>query len=297
MRAQMPQQVFCDLLRASWRTDHNRLVTIGLLVGVVFWPFWLYDIIKGTLHGGASLLLTAAFGLGLYQLWMQRQSLRRLSASSEDRWLGHLILIGGIGATPFAAFTEWSQKLIWLMILVGIAVSTWGCSFFSKYLASVFLIAVGLFPQPTAVGQAVWEVFTPPEMLERLMAWSGGIGLRLIGQAAEVERAIITLPGGSVEVDWGCSGYDLASIAAVTSLLMALFFKQSFWKSSYILAVGIGLALGANVPRIVLMAMAAAYWGHESFEFWHGFWGGQIFLSLLFSVHYYAVMAIIRWRT
>ncbi|MGB3299251.1 MAG: cyanoexosortase C [Phormidesmis sp.] len=297
MKTQIPKRIFNDLLQASLRTRHSRLVTLGLLIGFIFWPVWLYDVIQGTLQGAASLLLTAAFALGIYQLWVQRSALSRLRASSEDRWLGHLILIAGIGVVPFAASTEWSQKLIWLMILVGIALSTWGLSFFSRCPASIFLIALGLFPQPTAVGKTLWEAFTPPAMLERFMAWSGGVGLRLIGQSAEANWTIITLPGGSVDVNWGCSGYDLACIAAVASLLMALFFKQSFWKSSLILAMGIAVALVANVPRIMLVAMASAYWGEESFEFWHGFWGGQIFLSLLFSVHYYIVMAIVKRRS
>lgn len=297
MKAQIPKHIFNDLLQAGLRTHHSRLITLGLLVGFVFWPLWLYDVIQGTLQGAASLLLTAAFALGFYQLWVQRRPLSRLSASSEDRWLGHLILIAGIGAVPFAAFTEWSQKLIWLMILVGIALSTWGVSFFSRYPAPVVLIALGLFPQPTMVGKSLWEAFTPPAMLERFMAWSGGVGLRLIGQSAEVNWTLITLPGGTVDVNWGCSGYDLACIAAVASLLMALFFKQPFWKSSLILMAGVAVALVANIPRIMLMAMASAYWGHESFEFWHGFWGGQIFLSLLFSVHYYMVMAIVGRRS
>ncbi|NJL49272.1 MAG: exosortase/archaeosortase family protein [Leptolyngbyaceae cyanobacterium SM2_5_2] len=125
------------------------------------------------------------------------------------------------------------------------------------------------------------------------MAWLGGVGLRLIGQAAEVNQTLISLPAGTVRVDWGCSGYDLACIAAVASLLMGLYFNQSFWNTVALIIVGIMLALVANIPRIMLMTMAAAYWGPESFEFWHGFWGGQIFLTILFTVHYYVVMALI----
>lgn len=296
MNLQIPADSFRTLWKQSMKTYHSRLVTVGICVGLLFWPFWIYDVVLGTLNGAASLLLVSAFGLGLYQLWLQRSALFRLRASNEDRWLGHLIIIIGISAAPFCAFSEWSQKLIWVFILVGVAISSWGVSFFGKYPASTFLIAVGLFPQPTAVGKAIWEVFTPPEMLERFMAWIGSVGLNMIGQVAEADRTLIILPGGTVRVDWGCSGYDLACIAAVASLLMALFFKQSFVKSCLIIAVGIVLALIANVPRIMLMSMASAYWGPESFEFWHGFWGGQIFLSILFTVHYYAVMALVKHR-
>ena len=268
------------LVKQGLRNTHNRLVMAGLFVGVVFLPFWLYDIILGTIHGAASLLMVSALALGLHQLWRQRHHLAKLLVPSEDRWLGHLIILVGLGAAPFCATAEWSQKLIWVMILCGIAISTWGFAFFPKYPAPVFLIAVGLFPQPTAVGKAVWDVFTPPEALERFMAWCGGIGLNLIGQTATVDWTLISLPAGTVRVDWGCSGYDLACIAAVASLLMGLFFKQSFWKTSLLVLVGIILAMIANIPRIMLMSMADAYWGPESFEFWQGFWGGQIFVSI-----------------
>lgn len=297
MKTQASMEIGLALLQQGLKSNHTRLVSAGLLVGFVFLPFWLHDIIVGTLHGAASLLLVSAFVLGLYQLWSQRDRLALLTVSSEDRWLGHMIIVVGIGVAPFCAFTEWSQKLIWVIILGGIAISSWGLSFFGKYLASVFLIVVGLFPQPTAVGKALWEVFTPPEILERFMAWCGGIGLNLIGQTATVDWTQISLPAGAVRVDWGCSGYDLACIAAVTSLLMGLFFKQAFGKTILLILVGIALALIANIPRIMLMTMAEAYWGKESFEFWHGFWGGQIFLSVLFTVHYYAVMALIKGQS
>ena len=294
MNIRFPINSFQSFLRWGLKNYHNRLVTAGLLVGLIFWPLWLYDIILGTFHGAASLLLLSAFALGVYQLWLQRNSLGKLAANSEDIWLGHTIILMGIGATPLCAFAEWSQKVIWLMILSGIALSTWGTAFFTKHLAPTFLIAIGLFPQPTTVGKAVWEVFTPPEMLERFMAWSGAIGLNLIRQPAVSDWTYITLAGSTVRVDWGCSGYDLACIAAVASLLMALLFKQSFAKSCVIILLGIALALIANVPRIMLMTMAESYWGPESFEFWHGFWGGQIFLSILFTAHYYAVMAVVK---
>ncbi|NJL49273.1 MAG: hypothetical protein HC929_19745 [Leptolyngbyaceae cyanobacterium SM2_5_2] len=144
------------------KTYHGRLVLAGLGVGLIYLPFWLYDIILGTINGAASLLLVSASGLGLYQLWTQRHSLAQLTASSEDRWLGHLIIWVGLGAAPFGFGAEWSQKLIWLMILAGIAISTWGLGVFSRYPAAIFLTAVGLFPQPTTVGKAVWDAFTPP---------------------------------------------------------------------------------------------------------------------------------------
>lgn len=288
---------FNNLLHKGLATPHNRIVTCGLLVGLVYSPFWLYDILLGTLNGAASLLMVAAVALGGYRLWQQRQVLAKLTVSDEDRFLGHLIIAGGIALSPFCFFSEWSQKLVWMLILVGIALSSWGLKFFRRYPIPVFLITLGFFPQPTVVGHAVWSAFTPPELLERIMAWSGGLGLQAIGQPATITDAIITLPGGAVRVDWGCSGFDMASIIAVASLVLGLLLKQSLPKVTLMVIIGVVLALLANVPRIMLMAMAEAYWGKASFEFWHGFWGGQIFSTILFTIYYYVVMAIIKGRS
>ena len=86
----------------------------------------------------------------------------------------------------------------------------------------------------------------------------------------------------------------MATIIAVASLVLGLFLKQSLPKVALMTTLGVILALLANIPRIMLMAMAEAYWGKASFEFWHGFWGGQIFSSILFTIYYYVVMAVIK---
>lgn len=283
-----------NLLQQSWKTPHNRLVTCGLLVGMCYLPFWLQDLVMGTLHGAASLLMVAAIGLGLQRLWMQRSALSQMIATEEDRLLGHLMIGSGVIAAPFCFFSEWSQRLVWMLILAGIACSTWGIEFFRKYPLPTFLIVMGLFPQPTVVGKMVWETFTPPQMLQRSMAWIGGVGLRAIGQAATVHNTIITLPGGSVDVNWGCSGFDMATIMATASLVLGLFLKQSFPKVVGLVVIGVMLALVANIPRIVLLAMSEAYWGRSTFEFWHGPWGGQIFSTIMFTIYYYIVMAVIK---
>lgn len=294
---QKVRQTINYLLHQSVKTPHNLIVACGLLVGLCYLPFWLADLVIGTLHGAASLLMVAAIGLGLYQLWCNRHHLAKLNASDADEWLGHIIVVGGALLSPFCFFTEWSQRLIWILILVGIACSSWGMQFFQRYPIPTFLIGMGLFPQPTVVGKAIWETFTPPQMLERFMAWSGSLGLQAIGQSATVTNTIISLPGGAVDVAWGCSGFDMATIIAVASLVLALFLKQPLPKVIVLMMFGVILALLANIPRIMLMAMAEVYWGKAAFEFWHGFWGGQIFSTILFTIYYYVVMAVVKQRS
>lgn len=251
----------------------------------------------GTLNGAASLLMVSTTVFGLYLLWQQRQPLAKLQASAEDRWLGHLIVGGGIGLAPFCYFSEWSQKLVWVLILVGIACSIWGIRFFKQYALPAVLVAIGFFPEPTTFGRLVWRAFLPPDILERFMAWSGGLGLQFIGQPATVADTVITLPSGAVQVNWGCSGFDMASIMALTGLLLGFFLKQKTSKVMLIVGLGAVLALCANIPRIMLMAIAAAYWGEEAFHFWHGFWGGQIFSTILMTIYYYVLMAVVNRRS
>ena len=285
------------LRRHSFKTLHNALVTVGLLVGAVYLPFWLNDILSGTLNGAASLLMVALIGLGLHRIWQQRSHLATLSAEADDRLIGHLLMGCGVAIAPFCFASEWAQKLCWMLILVGIASSTWGIQFFRFYALPTFLIGAGLFPQPTLMGQTLWQAFTPPHALENFMAWSGGLGLQAIGQSVKVTETMITLPGGTVRVDWGCSGFDMATIMAVASLVLGLFFRQSWQKILLMISIGVSLALLANIPRIMLMAYAYATWGKASFHFWHGTWGGQIFSTILFTIYYYAAMAIIKQRS
>ncbi|MBE9179507.1 cyanoexosortase C [Oculatella sp. LEGE 06141] len=286
-----------SLLHQSLKNTHNRIVALGLLASLCYFPAWLADLVIGTLHGSASVLMVLAIAYGVFHIRSDRRYLTKLKADSEERFLGYLLIGSAILMIPFGFYAEWAQRLIWMIILAGIACSTWGIHFFKRYPLPVFMIVLGLFPQPTIVSKAVWEAFTPPQMLERLMAWSGTLGLRAIGQQAERVNTIISLPAGSVDVAWGCSGFDMATIMAIASLLLGLFLKQKLPKVVLMIGIGVGLALLANIPRIMLMAMAEAYWGKASFEFWHGFWGGQIFSSILFTIYYYVVMAMVKRRS
>jgi exosortase len=285
------------LRQNSFKTLHNGLVTMGLLVGAVYLPFWIGDVLSGTLHGAASILMVTLIGLGVHRLWQKRSHLATLDAEADDRLIGHLLIGSGVAIAPFCLSSEWAQKLCWMLILVGIASSTWGIQFFRFYALPTFLIVVGLFPQPTLVGQTLWQTFTPPHALENFMAWSGGLGLRAIGQSVSVVGTVIKLPGGSVDVNWGCSGFDMVTIMVVASLVLGLFFQQSWQKILLMISIGAFLALLANIPRIMLMAYAYAVWGKPAFHFWHGTWGGQIFSTILFTIYYYAAMAIVKRRS
>jgi exosortase len=231
--------------------------------------------------------------LGLNELWKQRHQLAEMKAADEDRLLGHLLVLSGIVLFPFCRFAIWPQALLWLLVLVGIACSTWGISFFKKYALSALLMVLSVYPRPNEMIKILLETFFPTSSLDHFSAWTGSLALRAIGQPAVANNTFISLPTGSVEVQWGCNGFSMAVNVAVIGLVLGLFLKQKVAKVIKLIMLGAVLAYVLNIPRIVLVTYAAVYWGPYWFNFWHHSWGAQIFVGAMFTVYYYIAMWMI----
>ncbi|GAB4376638.1 MAG: hypothetical protein Kow00121_24040 [Elainellaceae cyanobacterium] len=276
-----------SLLR--FRTWHDWIVSAGLIVVIGYLISRCVDILHNTWQGSSGMLIIGAIALGVQQLWNDRHHLAKLTATPEDQFLGYLLILSGIGLLPFNWSNPWIQALLCGLIWLGMICSRWGLSFFSRYSLPAALIAIGFIPQPTVVFQILWQTLTPPEFLERGMAWAATWGLTLIGQSATLKGTSILLPEGAVNVAYGCNGTYIALTMLVTSLLLGLWKQQPPLVIAKMVAIGVGLALVTNIPRIMLMTLASVYWGKEWFDFWHSSWGGQIFITLIFTVHYYWV--------
>ncbi|HEY9640883.1 MAG TPA: cyanoexosortase C [Coleofasciculaceae cyanobacterium] len=291
MNQQADRSVFKSLRRTL--TPHRLSVGVGLLL----LPYCLFSrfttVVDSVVNGYPSVLLLAV-ALGLSILWGQRRPLAALRASAEDRMLGGLLIFSTAAILPICQSSIWAQNLLGLLLLLGIACSCWGMSFFSKYALPAFLITLGLVHQPGILAKTLWQALTPPQFLERLMAWAGTMALNLIGQPATVQGTLITLPKGAVEVEWGCNGFFMAQTMAIASLVLGIWLHQSRSKILIMMILGSVLALIFNIPRIMLVTVAAVYWGKDWFRFWHGFWGGQIFVAFLFTVYYYGIMAVVK---
>jgi exosortase/archaeosortase family protein len=285
------------LLQEGIRTTHNRIVLAGLLIGLCYFPVWAGGLLVRAAQGSAGLpLIAAAVFLGFQQLWQHRQQIAQLKASEEDKLLGHTLIISGVVLFPFCRFEIWSQAVLWLLILVGIACSSWGVSFFRKYLLATVLMTLSVYPKPGVTAKLVWQMLTPPEFLEQIMANWGAAALRIIGYQASVAGTIVSLPEGGVDVDWGCNGFNMAFTIAAAGLILGLFLRLSTFRIVGVIIIGVILALIFNVPRIVLLTIASVYWGEDSFKFWHGPWGGQMFSGILLTVYYYIVMWVANYK-
>jgi exosortase/archaeosortase family protein len=284
-------------IRKSAKSAHGKIVLMGLFVGLCYLPVWLAGLVnRGPQSTDGFTLATCFVGLGFYCLWKARSQLSLLQASEEDRLLGYILIVSGALLFPFCRFAIWPQALLWLMILVGIACSTWGLRFFQQHQPLVVSALVSAYPQPTTTARLLWEAITPYQYLEQIMAQAGSWALRLCGMEANAVETFVTMPEGAVDIYWGCNGFDMALTTMAAGLIMGLLLKQNWHKIAVMIGLGALLSLIFNVPRIMLLAVASVYWGSSWFDFWHGPWGGQIFSGVLFTVYYYVVMGIVQQR-
>ena len=276
------------------KTTHGRFMLMGLVVGLAYLPVWLGYLVPRALRGkvGWFLVLSILFMAGL-ELWQRRHVFNTLKASEEDRALGYLLIVAGTVLFPFCRFAIWPQALLWLIIIVGMACSTWGLKVFTKFMLPTFFIGLTVYPRIGLISRGLWDFFVPDQGLERVMAWAGTGAMQTIGFPATQQGVFITFPEGAVEVGWGCNGLDMAITIAAAGFFMGLLYKQKRRQMIWLISTAAVIAMIANVPRLMLVTIAHVYWGPWWFDFWHGFWGGQIFSGVLFTGYYYVVEALV----
>lgn len=284
-----------DWLREKLKTNHGRIILLGLAAGLYYFLIWSIDLLVRAFHGSLGLFLIGGMvSLAFQSLWSQRKELNQMVALHEDRLLGHLMILAGFVIFPFCRFALWSQGLVWLVMLTGIVCSTWGTTFFNRYKLATLLLTLSIYPRPGETTTIIWQTFMPYQWLERRMAWGGTIGLQAIGQPAKVSGTIIFLDHGAVDVNFGCSGFHMAISVGIMGAVFGLFFKQRPHKIALLIIAGVVLALLFNIPRIMLMAIASVYWESYWFNFWHSSWGSQIFVGTLLTVYYYILMTVLK---
>lgn len=285
------------ILRAATRNSHRRYIALSCLVLFVYAFTFLVVQFQTLIEGGSDFILNVGFiALALRQLYYQRQELLAFKALSDDRFLGYCVLLFGCLLLLFFRFFQTStslQALAAMLIVIGMAMSTWGLEFFQRFWTAIALMLVGMYPDLAYITVRVFRLFTSDDLLERIMAWAGSLSLNLFGFNAIAETVYVRLPEGAVEVAPGCSGFDMALSTVGIGFLMGQFMHASGKRTAGVMFAGWALAMIFNVPRIMLLSIAAVYWGQDSFDFWHGPIGGQIFSGILFTVYYYVAMWMI----
>ncbi|PSN14655.1 hypothetical protein C7293_10625 [filamentous cyanobacterium CCT1] len=287
------QKQFQQALQWSLTTHHGCIVSLGLVAGLFYWHTYISFFIGDIWKGQSQVVLNLGFlYLGFHQFWTHRKELTSIAVLGDDRIIGHTLILAASLWLPFNGGSISLQAFLWMLILIGIAWSSFTPAVFGQFPLACLFVLAGFYPDWIWLSSQVILAITGPYQLENGMAWVSSIFLRSLGQTVEAQDRFINLPTGSVEVAPGCSGYDMAFVLAGTSVLWGLLAKQTLSRIILAAAIGIAIALILNIPRIMLMTFAAVYWGEDSFEFWHGGWGGQIFSTIMFTAYYYGAIAV-----
>jgi exosortase len=283
-----------EQLKHLGRTTHGRVVLLGMLAIACYFPTWGRVTWQVLAKGGSDFLINwGLMGLALREFWQHRGLISKMDAPPEDRWMGYAILGCGLAMIPMALNSASFQALLAAMIFGSLLLSQWGVAFFVRFPGSIVMLLFSLYPDMGYLANQIWRALTPHLLLERMTAGLASSGLQGIGFKAVAQDSLLSLPEGAVEVASGCSGFDMAFTLFAVGGLMGLYYRLKKRQTLAIMAVGVGLALAMNIPRVMLLAIASVYWGKASFEFWHGPVGGQMFAMVLFTIFHYMVMYVV----
>ncbi|TVP66408.1 MAG: cyanoexosortase C [Nodularia sp. (in: Bacteria)] len=277
----------------SLKTHHGRMLTLAGVAGLFYFPVWAGTLLSTILFGSAALLFNGGFlYLGLRKLWTQRETLRQMPVSGDERLIGHMLIVGSAFWLPFCRDSVSLQALIWLLVVVGVACSSFGFRIFWRYPVASLMILVSMYPNNVFLAERIFTSIIEPQVAENFTAWLGSIALQVIGQPAIAAKNFIVVGEKSIHVAYPCTGFDMAISLTGLSLWLGLTLKQVWWRISLAMVSGVAIAIVFNIPRVVVLVLAVLYWGKSTFDFWHGPWGGQIFSGIMFTVAYYVVFAI-----
>ncbi len=300
MQLQTAKNITINLFHESLRTSHSRFITLAALVSICYLPSWLGFLLNSIWHGQSYAILNlGALAVGAKVFLNHRQDLANVKVEEDDRFLGYALATAGmIALALFRGFHQplTLQYIATMMIFLGIIWSTWGIIIFRQFPFTLFLVLMGLYPNLYFVAFQISKFFTSEDSLEHVMAWAGSVGLNLIGYQSVAKATYVILPQGSIVIWPACSGFEMMFILAGVSVLVAKFMQLSWTKGFMLVLFGWSMAALMNVPRIMLLAIASIFWGKQSFDFWHGPIGGQIFSCLLFTLYYYGVMGILNYK-
>lgn len=265
----------------------SRLCTaLGLTVGLIYSVAWVKLLIHFSMGGSvfALLSLTSAY-LAFETLWKRRAELRALPQISRFQCrLGCGLILFGTALFVAGYSRLWSQAVGWAIVLVGLVLCQWGVGFWRSHRRAVMLMGLSLYPGIARVLETVWNAAIPG-FLERMTAKAATMVLQFGGQSASTEGVLIHLANSGVEVATGCNGLPTILAILWVGLLISCGLKS--WRRLMFLSFGIGLAFIFNAVRVAYLTLIAVYGSRESFEFWHGDWGAQIFIVPLFLVYYF----------
>ncbi len=210
-----------------------------------------------------------------YLLWEKRAAFR--SAPSENSWAGLvpfcggivLYLLGELGGEYYSLFIA-----SWL-IAVGYCWAIMGGPRL-KTIAFPVLFIIAMFPFPNFINN---------NLTLRLKLLSSHLGVKMLqfcGLSAYREGNVIDLGFTRLQVVDACSGLRFLLPLIVLGILLAHFYRASWWKRGVIVLMAIPLSILTNAMRVAGVGFLYPYFGPQVAEgFFHDLSGWIVFMASL----------------
>ena len=234
---------------------------VVLLAGVGAWSYW--GTIDRIVEAWASdpdyshgFLVPLICG---WLLWIRRGSAPPSRSTTTD-------VVGAIGVIGLAAALRCLAARVYLPEIDAATIPLWigGVVWLAagRRVAAWALPAIAFLLFALPLPATLETAFSTP--LQLLAADASGALLRCLGQPAVTEGATILLGYETFEVERACSG--LRMFFGITGLAVAIVIarRPQPWQSVLLLAAAPVVAVGANVVRITLTALAQTSTGSES---------------------------------
>lgn len=222
--------------------------------------------------------------VSVYYLWDRRSELRHTPATGPHP-LGYFLVLGSLGLYVLGRMGDemFTVRLSLLGVLSGISLMLGGREWFRK-LRFPILYLLFMIPLPYFLYN---EIAVP---LKLFAARVSTAALHAMNYTLLREGNVLHLPGLTLEVADACSGMrSLVSVLALAGAMGWFFHKKGKFRIM-LLALGVPIAIGVNVVRIIVTGILAHHFGPETAQgFFHEFAGLVIFgvaLTLLFMTSF-----------
>jgi cyanoexosortase A len=244
-------------------------------------PFWLLAIAAGLaaiqitlasrLEDGGLMALSGLCWLAVGSLLWEKYTQLKFNSGIFASTLGVLLIVGVLLKStilPSQGFLAISPFLSAL----GVGLLASGFRNLRQYWRELVILFFIGWPHnllkaflevPTTLGRSPLDLSIPTANLGTLLLVYTGFDVKLQG-------VVITLPGGSVEVNEACSGVDtMFYLLSLAVLFLVMFPLKERWKTMITPLVAVTLAFLVNGARVALLAVVSAQQDKEAFNYWH----------------------------
>lgn len=196
--------------------------------------------------------------LSVFLLWLRRDQLKLVE--KRPSVAGLPVVLGGLALNFISLVTEihFLSGVALIGIILGVSIYLFGFRFTGRICPAVALL-IFMVPMPRVF------LIDIAFQLQLASAKATAAVLRGVGVQALREGVSIALPDGfTLEVAFACSGLRSIIVFLATAwIIIAMAPRIRSAHALALLAVSLPMALGSNIFRLFLTALAAVYWGYS----------------------------------